>query len=158
LSRKIGASSPIRSYFGIQDSDGYIWLSDNIQGIVRLDENKSEWKIFDPVAMNLNHNALLPNGETDDLAAARAKSINYIYEDRNKRIWFATSDGHVYTYDKGRKLWNSYNLLEHFPSLGREVPIGSFLHISAIYQDKQGQIMFATTRGLVVFDEAQNRW
>jgi ligand-binding sensor domain-containing protein len=152
LSKAIGDANPVTVNAGYQDSDGYIWLARGSRGVIRLDERSMEWKKYNPMQVNVSyvHDGL------DDLREAGGTGVSCIYEDRNGRLWFAASDGRVYVHDGPS--WSSYNLVEHVAAKRERAPAMPSLHVSAIYQDSSGQMMFATDRGLVTFRENENKW
>ena len=114
---------PELARIGLQDNEGYVWLPG--LKIVRYDERKNEWKQY-PDAPYIHASA--------------------IYEDRKGRIWIAGSDGDVCVYDKTANLWTSHNLTEHLPTTAGKHDFDT-LHITVIYQDRGGRMMFGTSRG-----------
>lgn len=127
---------------GLQDSEGYIWLA-TFKGIVRFDERKHQWKEC-------------PEMKTRTF-------VRHIYEDRQGRLWFADNHSHVYVYDKATGSWTPHNLLDHVPpNSGDDLRAlhdgGRSLAIRGIYQDKRGQLMFATREGLLTHTEAEGVW
>ena len=118
---------------GMQDKEGYIWLR-TYSGIVRFDERNGEWKKY-------------PRDNTS--------MVDTIYEDRRNRIWFADRRGKLDIYDKQKGTWASYDIKDYLPPDDRK---DEFLNLTSVYQDKAGRMMFATFKGLVVFDEGKNAW
>jgi ligand-binding sensor domain-containing protein len=77
--------------------------------------------------------------------------------DRGNRVWVADTCGNVAAFDRRSASWKSFNLSQ---VVSREItkPLSILFIINAIYQDRAGQMMFATDHGLFVFDEQKNKW
>ena len=75
------------------------------------------------------------------------------------RVWVGTYRGSVAVYEKSKGSWRSYDFSEHLP-LARHVEgrHGLPLGVNAMLQDKSGEMMIATTRGLVTADKTGNNW
>jgi hypothetical protein len=147
--------SPIHFTTGLEDSDGYVWLSLRAGPIVGFDPSTStlrEW---------------YPGGE-DDLASHKTsrrgtvpgETVLDIYRGRDGRIWFAGSLGHLYVYDKRTSLWTTLGL----PTLLGEAAANDAanqdpgLTLAAhLYQDRNGMVMVGTNRGLVIFRETDGK-
>jgi ligand-binding sensor domain-containing protein len=133
-SRDSASSRPAHANIGLQDSEGYVWLP-GIK-VVRFDERKNEWKGY-PEAPHIF-----------------ALSI---YEDRKGRIWIGGADGDVCVYDKALDFWTSHKLVDHLPKTANKNDFDR-LAIDALYQDRDGQMMFGTRQGLFILSEAENKW
>jgi ligand-binding sensor domain-containing protein len=154
LSRLLKESAPCRVDSGLQDSEGYMWLAIDSNGVWRIDDNLREYKRYNPMQ---SHVKLMQDG-LDDLRATRAGMMLHAVEDRVGRVWFAAHDGYVYAYDKRKDFWTAYDLADHLPMASRDLLGVPNFGIRAIYQDAAGRMMFGTSRGLLVFIEDQGRW
>jgi ligand-binding sensor domain-containing protein len=141
---------------GIQDRKGYMWLASSIKGIIGYDENKQEWKSYDPLQnkLKLNEKALDKNSQ-------EVINVISIYEDRKGYIWFGTREGKAYVFNKEMNTWKSFDLTKHLPlsdqnpkSKGNEL----HLYINSIYQDSDSKMMFATNQGLLTYTENNSLW
>ena len=150
LSEAIQDDDAVTVRAGLQDRSGYIWLG-TTQGILRFNESRNEWAICDP----FERDPISPGGSLNSPYAREMakRGVVAIYEDRRRRIWFIDAEGHVMIWKESEKTWTSDKLSLHLPSERRDL---GFVH--AMYQDRRGQMMFATSRGLLVFSENNARW
>ena len=117
-------------YCGLQANDGSIWLGSK-KAIIRFEPSKNAWTLY-------------PLRELFD--------VRLIYEDRQRRLWFADQQGHLSVYSGMKHHWKSYDLKRYFPQVQPR-------EIESIYQDKLGQCMIGTADGgLVIFLEKDNKW
>lgn len=126
---------------GMEDKEGSIWLATS-KGVLRFDQPKQEWRMY---------------------SQAKTSNISRLYQDRKGRLWLADSSGHISVYDKSKDSWTSYDLVDHLPSEVlsklKVYPNGDyFIGMTGIYQDKAGQMMFGTMRGLITYLESENKW
>lgn len=108
----------------IQDSEGYIWIG-TYDGLNRFDGYRIE---------NFNHR----NGDDFSLSSNR---IQCLFEDNKKRIWAGT-DGYGLNY---------YNLENN--NVERVSVPDNFRIINDIIQNNKGEILVATTEGLLKVTE-----
>jgi ligand-binding sensor domain-containing protein len=128
--------SPSGVIRGLVDSEGLIWLQ-TTNGIAQFDERTRVWKTyFSPVT---SPNRFL------------------IYEAREGRIWFVSPNGMASVYDKASYSWVTHNILDclRLQTVAANGSLSSPL-ITSVYQDKDGQMMFATRFGLMTFRESAN--
>jgi ligand-binding sensor domain-containing protein len=78
-----------------------------------------------------------------------------LYEDKRGRIWVGDHAGELMVYDKTTNSCVQYNLADKI--IHKNHNKGLF-HLSTIYQDKQGQMLFGLNRGLLSYKEAQQKW
>jgi ligand-binding sensor domain-containing protein len=128
------APSPV---IGIQDSKGFIWLAGGHSinwmagwpGIHRYDPVKNLWAIFSE------------SGFPDN--------IQHLYEDSSDNLWFANIQGDIAFLERKTGSWKTFTLSDRIPNS---------YNISGIIEDNQGQILFATNKGLVSFNKKYNQW
>ncbi|MEW6210843.1 MAG: two-component regulator propeller domain-containing protein [Acidobacteriota bacterium] len=121
---------------GLHDRKGNIWLGTE-KAILRFMEDKQEWKVYG-----------LPD---------RLREAFSIYEDRWGRVWFADAFGQVSVYDETQDNWATYRVVDYIKKNNPD-RFNSTFYVKAIYQDKNGRMMFATKEGLIIFQENNNQW
>lgn len=120
---------------GIEDNDRCIWLCAE-RGILSFDIRNRAWKVYP-----------LPG---------RLTEASRVYEDRSGRLWFSDDLGNVSVYEKSTDNWRSYSLAELVGSSLADAE-GAPNPVHAIYQDRRGQMLFATQRGLIVLS-SKGKW
>jgi len=129
---------------GCEDKDGGIWLGVNFE-VWTLDRKNLKWTKWDkPPVLD---------------------SVHRTYEDRHGRLWFAGSEDFVAICDKDMNSTATYKFTDYLPSSAKVTNriLAPFLmnptfSINSMYQDKSGQIMIATNRGLLVVANDEKRW
>jgi len=150
MSEAIEEDDPVTVRVGLQDSSGCIWLG-TTHGILRFDEQRKEWRICNPFEQNsTSTSSALKDRYVREIAK---RGIIAIYEDRRRRIWFVDVEGHVMIWKAAEKTWTSDDLSEHLPSGMERVGL-----VHAMYQDDRGLMMFATSYGLLTFNESDSSW
>lgn len=136
LAHERRAGRPYDILEAISARDGCLWLA-TLHGVVRFDPRKGEWTPYPDIG---------------------PYSTDYLYEDHAGRIWIGDtgSKKEVQVYDKSRGVVARYALGEHIPWAGEVEEITSLVH--AIYQDRQGRMLFAVGRWLLSFSEATGKW
>ncbi|MFN3755409.1 MAG: response regulator [Flavobacterium sp.] len=104
----------------IQDSEGFIWMG-TYDGLNRFDGYRIE---------NIFHN-------NEDNSSLSSNRIQCLYEDNQKRLWIGT-DGYGLNY---------YNLIDG--KIKRVLLPVNYRIVNDIKQNSQGEILLATTQGLV---------
>jgi len=139
---------PMReSVCGVTDSKGIVWIV-AARALLRLDPASNEWSLY-------------PRPEVYE-----RYDMSYIGQDGV--IWLASSDGDVQRYDQRRNSWNSLEVAAHvrFPPLeklptpkpGAPPPPITDFRLTGMLADAQGQMIFATNMGLVIFDPQTECW
>ncbi len=134
---------PEQSYFnisaGLEDRSGLVWLATQGRTIS-----------LDPTTKGVKNRF-----EQEGLA-----HVQCICEDDTGKIWFGSSDRFVSVYNKVSDSVRTYDLLKYLPSsqLASGEPGLPRIMVNAILQDNSGQIMIATTRGLMTVDRPGDNW
>ena len=123
---------------GLEDRNGLIWLATRDAIITLGPGTRKQLNYF----------------EDENLAHA-----GRMYEDDVGQVWVGSGEGSVSVYDRTKSSWRHYDLSKHV-ELGMQRGVHDRLPItvSAILQDKSGQLMIATTRGLLTVDRMGNNW
>jgi len=130
---------------GLEDSQGSIWLS--FGEIWKFDRQQLKWEQIGPKGV----------GQT-------LETVRRIYEDREGRMWFATSWGDVASCDKDGGWWRSFKIGDHVPPRATKpskllaglppIPFAA----EDICQDSRGKMLFATRRGLLALNSVGSNW
>jgi ligand-binding sensor domain-containing protein len=122
---------------GLQDRDGFIWLG-GLRGLFRFDILEAEWR-------------------TIAVPEKLQGGVYHIYQDRKGVLWFSDMYRDVSLYDKRKDTWGGYTLI--YPTKKDYKPsLRYWVSTRALYQDRQGRMMFATSEGLITFLQDQDKW
>jgi len=123
---------------GLEDRDGFVWLAIR-DGIVRLPPPLSK--------QGGSFDKMLPN-------------VRCMYEDDIGSVWIGSYEGSISVYEKNKGSWRNYDLSQHAPLAQNQAGhLGlTKIAVNAILQDKSGQMMIATTGGLLTADQMGNNW
>jgi ligand-binding sensor domain-containing protein len=116
---------------GLEDRNGNIWLS-TIQGIFQKKEKQNQWIRY----ANLNVMGMM------------------MYEDRSGRLWFSDRQ-QVLFFDPKTNQSRLFDLFSHLPEDLIKIELDS---LKAIYQDKQGKMIFLFDKGILTFLEKEAKW
>lgn len=112
-----------------QDKEGFLWFG-TLDGLNRFDG-------YDMAIYRKNTD--IPNGISNNY-------IQSIYEDRSGNLWIGTLGGGINKYDRNRDAFTSYRHQNNNPkSIVND-------YVSYITQLKNGKLLFATQRGLIVIE------
>jgi ligand-binding sensor domain-containing protein len=123
---------------GLEDRNRLIWLATR-DAIITLGPGATKQTNF---------------FEDENLAHVRR-----MYEDDIGQVWVWSWESSVSVYDSTKSSWRNYDLSKQV-----ELRLQNRVHdrlpiiVSAILQDRNGQLMIATTRGLVTVDRMGNKW
>jgi ligand-binding sensor domain-containing protein len=140
---------------GLEDTEGVLWLA-GTSGVANVELAKNRATIMDPLQG-------VASPAPQAVSLGHGTHPNCIYEDRRGRIWIGASNGWVCWYDKARGSWERRNLLEFAPEIPESerefyrLLGGDILFINAIYQDRDGRMMFGTSRGLFVMNATSEK-
>jgi ligand-binding sensor domain-containing protein len=140
---------------GLEDTEGLIWLAGSL-GVAQVNRVTMQATVTEPLL-----GAVSPLSQRGP--ATRETHPNCIYEDRRGGIWIGASNGWVCRYDKAKGSWERRNLMEFAPEIvesEREfyrLLGGEDLDINAIYQGRDGRVMFGTNRGLFVVNDLSEK-
>lgn len=113
----------------IQTSDNTIWAGTISNGIIKIQFDGKDFKVvkqtkYNPVS-----------------GKAPASNINYLFQDKEKRIWAGTDGGGLCIYNEEKDIFESINTITDFPT---DV-------INSITEDKEGTLWLGSNIGLIRF-------
>jgi signal transduction histidine kinase/ligand-binding sensor domain-containing protein/DNA-binding response OmpR family regulator len=129
----IGQFEPGRSRQVLQDSQGFIWVATDANGLLRYDGTQAEKIDFQASFADL----------TSELR------IESIVEDNEKYIWVRTLSQGIYRYDQ-KKQW-----IERFPFPLSDATNNQVLSLT---KDSFGELWMATRTHIAKFNQSEHRW
>ncbi|MGN6437892.1 MAG: ligand-binding sensor domain-containing protein [Agriterribacter sp.] len=117
----------------LEDHSGTIWIGTHDMGVFSFNPATGAQKHF--VNDRNNKNSLSTN------------TVNAIYEDRRKNIWFCTEGGGLCRLDSARQTFTRYTSADGLPS--------NF--VFKILEDDKGIFWVTTSKGMISFDFGSNK-
>lgn len=116
----------------LEDHTGTIWIGTHSMGVFSIN----------PRTGNKNHFVSIP-GNTNSLST---NTVNAIYEDKNRNLWFCTEGGGLCRLDSTRKSFTRYTSQDILPS--------NF--VFKILEDDNGIYWITTSKGMISLDIRNN--
>ncbi|THU40169.1 response regulator [Niastella caeni] len=164
----------------VEDKQGNIWIGTNGGGLIYFDRKNNTFKqyLHDPnnanslsnnviVSLCIDHKGLLWIGtyfgglnsfdgrkfthykhNDNDSSSLIDDKVWEIYEDREHHLWIGTLGGGLDLLDRKTNRFTHYQFKDGLESLN---------YISAILQDRKGNLWIATVSGIVVFEKNNNK-
>lgn len=164
LGKDEGLSSEM-VYAMVEDNDGKVWVGSRGGGLfyysdgtfkqvpakagiksqfiggLMLDDAGSIWAGTSKGIITFSSKLPIKVKEVPTNKKGTTPLASVIFQDSKKRIWAGTADGAIYLFVKG-----SFSFIRQVGSEGEDF-------ISAITEDKEGKLWFATSSGLLLFDK-----
>lgn len=126
--QRISKLDNVFAYYLLEDSYGNIWVATYVEGVFCYDVHRKKWKHY-------------TWDQTNPHSLPYNKVVS-IYEDSQKRLWFATEGGGICRFIPETNTFIRYGMEKGFPSNTTY----------KIQEDKKGILWITTDRGLVSFD------